>query len=191
MAFHSECVAECRESGAILWCIKSLSLNNLLIYKELSSPNRDVIRHVGILYTKVWCRISVIRHKKVPVLKVFVQTIYVQIAKNALNLLHVESNKQSHISAAEPFSTERLAVAHFQIAEKLLNKELQKIFPKSFFSASPIVVMHQLYQAEGGLCEVEVRILKELALGAGARHVYLWEGEPLSREQLLRKVYEK
>jgi rod shape-determining protein MreB len=125
------------------------------------------------------------------VLKVFDQTIYVQITKNAFNLLHVQSDKQSHISAAQPFSTERMGVAHFQVAEATLNKGFQQIYPKSFFNISPFVVMHQLYQAEGGLCEIEVRILKELALGAGARQVYVWEGEPLSREQLLRKVYEK
>ena len=114
-------------------------------------------------------------------LKVFDQTIYVQITKNAFNLLHVQSDKQNHISAVQPFSTERLAVAHFQVAEATLKKGLQQLYPKSFFNIPPIAVMHQLYQAEGGLCEIEVRILKELALGAGASQVYVWEGESLSR----------
>jgi rod shape-determining protein MreB len=52
------------------------------------------------------------------------------------------------------------------------------------------MVMHQLYLAEGGLCEIEDRILRELALGAGAREVFVWSGEPLTKEQLVGKVYE-
>lgn len=112
-----------------------------------------------------------------------------QVTKNAFSILNVQENKQVHIQADKPFSTERLAVGHFKLAEEALKKGFAQVYSKSLFNLSPIVVMHQLYLAEGGLSEVEDRILRELAFGAGGRQVYIWSGEVLSREQLLGKVY--
>jgi rod shape-determining protein MreB and related proteins len=80
-----------------------------------------------------------------------------------------------------------LAIGQFQIAEKLLANGLNDLCPNKFFSVSPIIVMHQLHLAEGGLSEIEERVLKELALGVGARKVHVWQGLPLTKEQVLSK----
>jgi rod shape-determining protein MreB len=125
-----------------------------------------------------------------PVLKFLNQTIYVQVTKNAFSILHVQTNKQTVVQAASPFSTERLGVGHFNQAAEALAKGIAQVYTKSLFNPSPVMVMHQLYLAEGGLCEIEDRILRELALGAGAREVFVWSGEPLTKEQLVGKVYE-
>lgn len=122
-------------------------------------------------------------------LKIFDQTVYVQIKKNTFNLFHVQDNRYVEIQATSPFSTERLAIGFFNSAELTLKKGVDQVYPKSLFRVSPVVIMHQLYLAEGGLCEVEERILRELAAATGARQVYIWQGKPLSKEQLLGKVY--
>jgi hypothetical protein len=79
------------------------------------------------------------------VLKMFDQTVYVQVMKNELAVLNVQKNKQVHIQAVKPFSTERLAVGHFNPAAETLKKGFAQVYSKSLFSPSPVVVMHQLY----------------------------------------------
>lgn len=40
--------------------------------------------------------------------------------------------------------------------------------------------MHQLEKTEGGLTSIEDRILRELALGAGAREVVIYLGDKIN-----------
>jgi len=44
----------------------------------------------------------------------------------------------------------------------------------------PRVLIQPLEMTEGGLSEVEDRLFRELALGAGARKVVIWVGKELS-----------
>lgn len=131
-----------------------------------------------------------IREARLSMLQLFDQTVYVQIKQNTFNLFHVQNNRQAQIQAPSPFATKRLAIGNFNSAELTLKKGLDQVYPKSLFRVSPVVIMHQLYLSEGGLCEVEERILRELAVVTGARQVYIWQGETLSKDQLLGKVYE-
>jgi hypothetical protein len=122
--------------------------------------------------------------------KALEQILYVQVYENRFDILHAQENMRISEQSAEPFTTQRLGIGHWAPAEKTLNKAFSKVCPKKFFKISPIVVMHQMVKNEGGLSEIENRALMELALGAGARKVVVWSGEPLTREQLLERVYE-
>jgi hypothetical protein len=42
-------------------------------------------------------------------------------------------------------------------------------------------------KTEGGLSQVEERVLQELALGAGARRALVWVGQELSDQELRQK----
>ncbi|AUI68577.1 hypothetical protein [Beggiatoa leptomitoformis] len=117
------------------------------------------------------------------------QTIYIQIEKDLFRFLHVQSGRTAKIQGF--FSNQRLAIAHFIVAEKALKQGIYEVYPKSFFRLSPIIIMHQIFNSEGGLCEIEERILREAALSAGARQVFIWQGQPLSSSQLENKVYKK
>ena len=57
------------------------------------------------------------------------------------------------------------------------------------FSVSPRVVLHPLGDPEGGFTRIEVRALHEMALGAGAAEVRLWQGRALSDEELLSGTF--
>jgi len=83
-----------------------------------------------------------------------------------------------------PFNHPRTLVDNFQLAEKLLQGAFREVSGKSFLRSSPAVVMHSLETWEGGLTAIEWRVLRELAYGAGAREVYLWQGSPPSDEAL-------
>jgi rod shape-determining protein MreB len=48
--------------------------------------------------------------------------------------------------------------------------------------------MHPLEMTEGGLSEIEKRILNELAIGAGAMKVVVWVGPELSDTEVREKV---
>jgi rod shape-determining protein MreB len=124
-------------------------------------------------------------------LKIFDQVVYVQLKKNAFNVYHVQKDKSLEVQASTPFSTDRLAIGNFAPALETLKKALVQISPKSLFRVSPKLIMHQLYPVDDELSQVEERVLRELAVFAGSRQIYIWSGNPLSKEQLLGKVYEK
>lgn len=75
----------------------------------------------------------------------------------------------------------RVLIGDFALAEKYLQWLLRKAGGRS----SPRLVMQQRDCLEGGLTEVELRVLRELALGASAREVLVVEGaQQLSLEQV-------
>lgn len=117
------------------------------------------------------------------------QTIYIKVMRDSFELLHVQNNQTLHQSASQPFSTPRLAVGQFNHAEEALGAGIKALLGAKRLLLAPEVIMHQLYLADGGLSQVEERLLKELAMSVGARKVHIWQGHTLSREQLLQGVY--
>ena len=122
-------------------------------------------------------------------LKFFDQTIYVKVERDAFELFHVQDNRRLRVQSEISFSTNRMAIGEFTKAEKTLKKRLNDLYKKSFLKPAPEFVMHQTHLAEGGLCQVEERVLRELALGSGARGVYIWHGQDISEAQLLSRAY--
>lgn len=112
-------------------------------------------------------------------------TIYVQVRRNAFRLRHIESRKERNLAAQTPFSTTRLLVGQFREAAALLRKALGEVAGSGLFRASPVVVIHPVEMVEGGLSEVEERILRELALGAGARSVIVHVGNALGDAEVV------
>lgn len=91
---------------------------------------------------------------------------------------------RSGITVANGFLHPRTPIADFILAEQTLKGFMRKLLPASLFAPSPVIVIHPLGRYDGGLTQIEVRALAELALGAGARKAYVWEGAELSREDL-------
>lgn len=78
-----------------------------------------------------------------------------------------------------PFKHSRSFVADFMCAEKILQHGIYSIH-KSKIRPAPRVVIHQLEKTDGGLTDIEDRVLRELALGAGAREVLVYLGERIN-----------
>ncbi|KPA51971.1 rod shape-determining protein [Photobacterium lucens] len=77
----------------------------------------------------------------------------------------------SNITVLNPFDHKRSFVGNFAYAEKLLQYAVREVLSNHRFAISPRIVMHQLEKVEGGLTDIEERVLKELAMVAGAREV--------------------
>jgi len=86
------------------------------------------------------------------------------------------------IEVSNPFSHARLLVGNFEKAEKVLQYAVQQTMKNKWLKPSPRVVMHQLEKNEGGLTDIEQKVLRELALGAGARMVKVHLGKRLNAE---------
>jgi rod shape-determining protein MreB len=112
----------------------------------------------------------------------------VVIKKNHITIDNFAAAKQEEVSGE--FSNARLAIAHFQTCETLLKQAITRVQSKSIFKKLTLV-MHQQDMNEGGLCEIEERILLEIGYGAGASKVFIWQGEPLNADLVTQKVYEK
>lgn len=89
------------------------------------------------------------------------------------------------VELVNPFGHPRTLVSDFTAGEQLLKALLRRLLPASMFAVSPRVVLHPLGDPEGGFTQIEVRALHEMALGAGAAEVRLWQGRPLTDEELL------
>ena len=92
-----------------------------------------------------------------------------------------ELNSQE-IEVTNPFSHSRLLVADFVKAEKVLQHIVQQTGKSKWLNPAPRIVMHQLEKNEGGLTDIELKVLRELALGAGAREVKVHEGNRLNAQ---------
>jgi hypothetical protein len=86
------------------------------------------------------------------------------------------------------FTTTRLLVGQFKVAEELLTRLVKEVKSKGLFSAQPGLLLQPLDMTDGGLSEVEERIFLELGAGAGARHVKVHVGPKLSRQAALEAI---
>lgn len=115
-------------------------------------------------------------------------TIYVKVTNNQFWVRHIESQKEAIETALEPFTTKRLLIGEFTIAEKYLKRAIKKIDEGKWFSASPVVIIHPMEMIEGGLSQIEERAMVELAAGAGARKVMVWVGHELSDQEVVENA---
>ena len=116
---------------------------------------------------------------------------YLRVRKNEISARNIKSGKEVTIKASTPFTSTRLLVGEFRLAEKLVCNAMKEIFPNAFWTTSPAVVVHPLEMVEGGLSEVEERLLKELAIGAGAAMAIVLTGAELTDAEVRAKVSEK
>jgi rod shape-determining protein MreB len=56
---------------------------------------------------------------------------------------------------------------------------MREVLSSKILAPSPVVIIHPMEKLEGGVSEIECRVYQELALGAGARKVYIHVGEEL------------
>jgi len=113
---------------------------------------------------------------------------YVQIKTNAFSVRCADGQKSVAVVADPPFSTERLLIGEFGIAEKLLKEAFSQC---PFTLLRPTVIMHPMEMVGGGLSEVETKVLTEVAESAGAERVKIWLGNALSDHELSQMREEK
>jgi rod shape-determining protein MreB and related proteins len=88
-----------------------------------------------------------------------------------------------------PFNHPRTLVGDFTVGEQLLKAAIRKVQGKSLLAVAPRIVMHLLGDPAGGFTQVEARAFHEMALGAGAREVDVWQGRPLTDQEVLSRKF--
>ena len=91
---------------------------------------------------------------------------------------NIYSGKEREVSATTPFTSQRLLVGNFTEAEKVLSQVVKDTKDSSLMPA--IFIMHPTEMCEGGLSQVEERVLLELAMNTGARKAKVYVGHELS-----------
>ncbi|WP_415906185.1 hypothetical protein ACMXYX_14605 [Neptuniibacter sp. QD72_48] len=115
--------------------------------------------------------------------KLFVADLYLKVRKNQFEIKNLTENGAWKIATPEqPFTTDRLLIGQFSVAEPVLKELVKVVMPRSFMKKSAQILIHPIDMVEGGLCEVEERVFTELGLGAGAFKVKLHVGEGLTDE---------
>ncbi|QQK70821.1 YjaA family stress response protein [Pectobacterium versatile] len=95
--------------------------------------------------------------------------LYIQIRKNKMVVRDPETSQELSDSS-QVFSNSRLLVADFFRAEKVLQDLTDKFIKRSWFKfGQDVLIIHALEMNEGGLSQVEERILQEIAVAASPR----------------------
>jgi rod shape-determining protein MreB len=92
---------------------------------------------------------------------------------------------EPNVKVINPFAHPRSLVSDFTAGEQLLKAGVSKLVKGGIFAVSPSIVMHPLGDPAGGYTQVEVRAFQEMAMGAGARSVKVWQGRPLTDQEVL------
>lgn len=119
----------------------------------------------------------------------FTNDIYIKVGENIFEAKNISSGGHwETLSPDSPFTTDRLLVGTFSSAEPALTKLVKQVLPKAMLTRRARVVIHPTTRIEGGLSEVEERILKELALGAGAVKVVVHVGRELTDSAVVEMI---
>lgn len=115
-------------------------------------------------------------------------TVYLRIRRNRITLRHIQKKIEVDLLASEPFSTSRLLVGQFTIAHHLLREGMRRLFNFPLSLVAPTVLIHPLEMSDGGLSQVESRVLRELADINCASETHIWDGPELSDPQVLEVI---
>ena len=93
------------------------------------------------------------------------------------------------VRLSNPFAHPRTLVSDFTLGEQVLKAFIASVLDKAFLKPAPRIIMHPLDEPDGGWTQIEVRALHEMALGAGASQVTIWQGVQLSDQELLAGTF--
>ena len=112
-------------------------------------------------------------------------TVYVQIHKNQFDMKHIEEDKSTSLTAFPSFSTQRMLIGEYSVAEHLFKKGVKELIGSVWIPPMFRIVMQPMELTEGGLCQVEERILHQLAGSMQPRTIKVHLGDALGDEDVL------
>lgn len=116
------------------------------------------------------------------------QKVYIQISRNKVTVVNLNTGAEATRIATEDFSTNRSVLSSFGPANETLIATLRdlKIETKWFRIKA---VIQQMEDTDGGLTDIEIRALSHLAENAGASTTYTLSGsQRLTNDEALAKI---
>jgi rod shape-determining protein MreB len=117
----------------------------------------------------------------------FIYPMYVQVRENQFLVRDINGSRSFQKKAVPSFSHPRMLIGDFTIAQECLKSLLSQAWASRFALSKPVLI-HPLEKIEGGLTQVEERLLQELAVGAGASRVAVWVGKELGDSEAMSKL---
>ena len=101
--------------------------------------------------------------------------IYIQITRNRITVVNLETGNEATRTSTEPFSTSRSVLSKYNPAYETLTAAMQDLrLKRSFFKIKAVI--QQMEDTEGGLTDIEKRALRDLAESVGAGKVHIIDG---------------
>ena len=105
-----------------------------------------------------------------------------------MTVRHINTGNEVTETSNASFTSQRLLVGDFTVAEHFLKNLVKKVAPTGWFTPSPKVLLHPIEMIEGGLSQVEERALLELAAQVGARKASIYLGSSINDELVIEKL---
>jgi len=134
-----------------------------------------------------------LREDRIKIVNIDTQAVYDQVPYIAIDVSNPKQRVIRAIGAeayslrldkkldvSNPFSHPRLLVGNFEKAEKVLTQGIREVLSSKLLTPNPIVIIHPMEKLEGGVADIECKMYRELALGAGAWKVHIHVGEELN-----------
>jgi rod shape-determining protein MreB and related proteins len=120
----------------------------------------------------------------------FTTDLYVRVGINRFRIRNISSGANIEKISKTSFSHERMLIGSFTEAQALLKSAVAEVKGPGFLKSLRLV-MHPTEVLNGGLSQVEERVLLELGRGTGTRKVVIWVGMELNDEAVKAKLQQK
>lgn len=117
-------------------------------------------------------------------------TLYIRVHKNRFFIRHIEDGSEVSRTCLDKFSTDDALIGDYYLAERCLSESLEELLGNSLRFLSPRAVIHQTDMVGKGISLDERRMLEEIAIRAGLEAVVVWDGHPLSDDEVLEQIEE-
>lgn len=114
-------------------------------------------------------------------------SIYLKVFENYVIAENIDTGECVEKHSSNSFSHPRVLIGNFTEADLIIKSALSEVKSTGFLKVM-YVLIQPMEKNEGGLTQIENRVLQELAIGAGATTVVVWEGVPLSNQDALKKL---
>ena len=117
----------------------------------------------------------------------FITHLYLRLSVNRVLLRNVDTGRSVERVPDSPFSHPRMLVGDFTSAQAVVKAAVTDVRGAGFARWIRLLI-HPTQCIDGGLSQVEDRVLRELAGGAGAGKVFVWLGGDLSDDEVRAKL---
>ncbi|MFT6982866.1 MAG: hypothetical protein ACJAUD_001636 [Crocinitomicaceae bacterium] len=114
-------------------------------------------------------------------------TLYVKLSKNKVEIKHIESGQSIVRISSNPFSSDRLILSNYELAEKFLRIVIGELLTGEKKFMRPIEVVLQIIDKDISIIEpIERRAYQDSMEHAGAKSVWICEYQnTLSDEEVM------
>ena len=101
--------------------------------------------------------------------------IYIKLYTDKVEITRLDTDTTNTRLASEKFSNARLVVANFYHAEQLTRAVIKELISSKFLQPTLKILIQQMDKNEGGLSDVEKRVLRDLGEFVGGSLVKIVE----------------